>query len=89
MRGLLRRGQPGARLTGRPTGAICAGGSLVEFQGLAQIHQRHPEGVRSLEKVGTWGTMPGQPTNDSETALALARTPVTAGRFDLRRVARA
>jgi ADP-ribosylglycohydrolase len=42
----------------------------------------YPDGVRDLADGGTWKTIAGQPTDDSEMALALARTLVTEGRFD-------
>ncbi len=58
-------------------------GSLVEFQGPAQIRAAYPDGVRDLQEGGTWGTLAGQPTDDSELALALARTLVELGRFDV------
>lgn len=64
-------------------------GSLVEFQTPEQIQDQYPDGVWYLEDGGTWGTMAGQPTDDSEMALALARTLVKLGRFDLEQVAQA
>jgi ADP-ribosylglycohydrolase len=48
-------------------------GSLVEFQSPKEIARNYPEGVRELADGGTWGTIAGQPTDDSEMALALAR----------------
>ena len=57
-------------------------GSLVEFKGPAEIRRRYPDGVRSLTDGGTWGTLAGQPTDDSEMALALARTLVARGSHD-------
>lgn len=47
-------------------------GSLVEFRSAADIARGHPDGVRDLADGGTWGTLAGQPTDDSEMALALA-----------------
>ena len=47
-------------------------GSLVEFQGPAEIRRRYPNGVRDLEDGGTFDTLAGQPTDDSEMALAHA-----------------
>ena len=49
-------------------------GSLVEFRPAAAIRSAYPEGVRELEDGGTWNTLAGQPTDDSEMALMLART---------------
>jgi len=48
-------------------------GSLVEFQPPSEIRSRYPNGVRELADGGTWGTIAGQPTDDSEMALMLAR----------------
>src|SRR5205085_11379671 len=48
-------------------------GSLVEFQSPDAIRARYPDGLRNLADGGTWGTVPGQPTDDSEMALTLAR----------------
>jgi ADP-ribosylglycohydrolase len=56
-------------------------GSLVEFQTAEQIAARYPDGVRELAEGGTWGTLAGQPTDDSELALALARALVARGEF--------
>lgn len=61
-------------------------GSLVEFQSPGQIRRRYPQGVRELADGGTWDTLAGQPTDDSEMALALARTLVAEGRFDSEKV---
>ncbi len=57
-------------------------GSLVEFMGPEEIRRRYPNGVRDLADGGTWNTLAGQPTDDSEMALALARTLVRVGRYD-------
>lgn len=48
-------------------------GSLVEFQRPEAIKQAYPSGVRELADGGTWNTLAGQPTDDSEMALSLAR----------------
>ena len=47
-------------------------GSLVEFQSPEEIRRSYPEGVRELADGGTWNTIAGQPTDDSEMALRLA-----------------
>ena len=57
-------------------------GSLVEFQSPAEIHRHYPEGVRDLAAGGTWNTLAGQPTDDSEMALQLARTLLRRGTYD-------
>ncbi len=57
-------------------------GSLVEFRRGQDIRVEYPDGVRDLADGGTWGTLAGQPTDDSEMALMLARSILRAGRFD-------
>jgi len=62
-------------------------GSYVEFETPEAIRRRHPDGVTTLRPGGTWNLLAGQPTDDSEMALALARSLVAAGGFDARAVA--
>lgn len=57
-------------------------GSLVEFQDATSIKARYPEGVRDLAQGGTWDLLAGQPTDDSEMALILARSIERRGGFD-------
>lgn len=57
-------------------------GSLVEFQTPDQIRQEYPNGVRRLADGGTWNTIAGQPTDDSEMALMLARMLAGKGMYD-------
>jgi ADP-ribosylglycohydrolase/fructose-1,6-bisphosphatase/inositol monophosphatase family enzyme len=57
-------------------------GSLVEFKSAAAIATLYPGGVRDLADGGEWDTIAGQPTDDSEMALMLARTLVRDGQFD-------
>jgi ADP-ribosyl-[dinitrogen reductase] hydrolase len=57
-------------------------GSLVEFQTPDRIRRAYPGGVRELADGGTWDTLAGQPTDDSEMALALARTLVGRAAYD-------
>jgi ADP-ribosyl-[dinitrogen reductase] hydrolase len=83
--GPLRRAQ--GVLLGQLSGDAL--GSFVEFQSAESIHQHHPEGVKDLRPGGCWNTLAGQPTDDSEMALALARTLVAECRFDRRSVAQA
>lgn len=64
-------------------------GSLVEFESPASIARRYPDGPRQLAAGGVWDTLPGQPTDDSELALALARSLAAHGRFDEAAVAQA
>ena len=48
-------------------------GSLVEFRSANEILRKYPSGVRELADGGTHNTIAGQPTDDSEMALLLAR----------------
>ncbi|WP_139796563.1 ADP-ribosylglycohydrolase family protein [Desulfacinum hydrothermale] len=57
-------------------------GSLVEFKTPEEIKEEYPGGVQELAQGGTWGTLAGQPTDDSEMALLLARMLVEQGRYD-------
>jgi ADP-ribosyl-[dinitrogen reductase] hydrolase len=57
-------------------------GSLVEFQEPQDIRRKYPNGVCELADGGTWHTIAGQPTDDSEMALSLARLLVDRGRYD-------
>ena len=57
-------------------------GSLVEFRSPDDIRRQYPDGVRALADGGTWNTLAGQPTDDSEMALALARTLLRDGRHE-------
>ncbi|MCS6954480.1 MAG: ADP-ribosylglycohydrolase family protein [Bryobacteraceae bacterium] len=82
---LLRRAQ--GCLLGQLAGDAL--GSLVEFQSMNAIAQRYPQGVRCMEDGGTFDTIAGQPTDDSEMALILGRSILEQGRFDAEAVARA
>lgn len=57
-------------------------GGLVEFKTPERIREAYPGGVRELADGGTWHTIAGQPTDDSELALLLARMLVERGRYD-------
>ena len=57
-------------------------GSLVEFRSPEEIRWRYPDGVRQLADGGTWYTIAGQPTDDSEMALLLARMLADRGTYD-------
>jgi len=63
-------------------------GGLVEFSGAESIIARYPNGIRDLMDGGHWNTLAGQPTDDSEMALALARTVISSGQYDPEAVAR-
>lgn len=49
-------------------------GSQVEFKKEEDVRAMYPAGMDDLEGSALYGTLPGQPTDDSEMALALART---------------
>jgi ADP-ribosylglycohydrolase/fructose-1,6-bisphosphatase/inositol monophosphatase family enzyme len=76
--GLLSRAQ--GCLLGQVAGDSLGG--LVEFQDAAVIAQRHPDGPRRLEDGGQWSILAGQPTDDSELALALGRDILARGRYE-------
>lgn len=57
-------------------------GSLVEFRSPGEILRHYPDGVRVMADGGTFNTLAGQPTDDSEMALLLARSLVKRGRYD-------
>ena len=93
----LRRGEAiaDAGLLSRAQGCLLgqfAGdslGSLVEFSSATEVTNRHPDGPRELDDGGFWDILAGQPTDDSEMAMALARSIVAEGRFDRAAVKRA
>jgi ADP-ribosyl-[dinitrogen reductase] hydrolase len=63
-------------------------GSMVEFQTRTAIALSYPAGLREIGPSPVWGTIAGQPTDDSEMALALARSMFSDG-FSLERAATA
>lgn len=73
------------RAQGAWMGQLCgdALGSLVEFSDPDQIRQDFPDGVRDMAVSPVFGTLPGQPTDDSEMAMALARRLIAHGDFDV------
>ena len=76
--GLLERAQ--GCLLGQFAGDAL--GSLVEFSGPEEISTRYPSGPSDLEDGGCWNTIAGQPTDDSELALALARSILKSGGYN-------
>lgn len=61
-------------------------GSLVEFKSGQEIKSAYPKGVKELADGGVWCTLAGQPTDDSEMALLLARSLVLDGHYDSQKV---
>jgi ADP-ribosyl-[dinitrogen reductase] hydrolase len=57
-------------------------GSAVEFQSASSIAEAWPAGLHGPIDGGTWNTIAGQPTDDSELALALARSIARRGGYD-------
>jgi len=57
-------------------------GSMVEFESAVAIARQYPHGLHEIGPSPVWGTQAGQPTDDSELALALARTLVARGTYD-------
>jgi ADP-ribosylglycohydrolase len=56
-------------------------GSQVEFLDPVTIRERFPDGLRRHFDSPVWRTLAGQPTDDSEMALMLARSLVEQGTF--------
>jgi ADP-ribosyl-[dinitrogen reductase] hydrolase len=61
-------------------------GSRVEFKSAAEIRKLFPDGVRELADGGPYHTIAGQPTDDSEMALTLARAILRHGGFEREKV---
>lgn len=61
-------------------------GSQVEFLNREQIMHLYPRGIRELKDGGTFNLIAGQPTDDSELALMLARHLVEGDHFDAKAV---
>jgi ADP-ribosylglycohydrolase/fructose-1,6-bisphosphatase/inositol monophosphatase family enzyme len=76
--GRLRRAQ--GCLLGQVAGDAL--GALVEFQGSSRIEKSYPDGLHDLADGGPWSILAGQPTDDSELALTLARCLVRNRDFD-------
>jgi ADP-ribosyl-[dinitrogen reductase] hydrolase len=77
--GFPRRAEPRlARATGCLLGQVIGDslGSRVELKSTADIAREFPQGVRDLADGGVYRTLAGQPTDDSEMALALSRSLV-------------
>jgi len=61
-------------------------GSLVELKPAPEIAAHYPHGVRELADGGIYHTIAGQPTDDSEMALTLARAIVREQKYDAPKV---
>lgn len=83
--GLLRRAQ--GCLLGQLAGDAL--GSMVEFKPASAIRRLYADGLGRIGLSPVWNTLAGQPTDDSELALMLARALVAAGRYDDEQVAAA
>jgi ADP-ribosyl-[dinitrogen reductase] hydrolase len=64
-------------------------GSQVELRTAEAIGAAYPGGVRDLGISPVWHTLAGQPTDDAELGLTLARSLVARGRYDPEDVAAA
>lgn len=64
-------------------------GSMVEFQSGEQLRRRFPDGLHHMGPSPVWQTLAGQPTDDSELALVLARTLLHTGHYDAEQAAAA
>jgi ADP-ribosylglycohydrolase len=62
-------------------------GSMVEFNPAGELRRRYPGGLREIGPSSVWGTIAGQPTDDSELALILARCLLREGGYDEEQVA--
>jgi ADP-ribosyl-[dinitrogen reductase] hydrolase len=68
-------------LFARSTGWRLIGQRLVEFRSPQEIRRQYPLGIRQVKDGGIWGTLAGQPTEDSQMALILARTLIKQRRY--------
>ena len=67
----------------------CAGdalGQMVEFMSKEAIRHQYPNGVCDMKNGGVFNTLAGQPTDDTEMALMLARSIVKEKKFDAKKV---
>ena len=72
------------RARGALLGQACgdALGTTVEFKHSSAIARLYPAGLQAIIGGGPFGLLPGQVTDDTELALALARSLVRRGGFD-------
>lgn len=62
-------------------------GTTVEFERASAIARRFPRGLREIVGGGPFRLLPGQVTDDTELALALARSLAALGCYELQAVA--
>ncbi len=62
-------------------------GTTVEFKSAAAIQKMYPKGLRAIVGGGPFEVAAGQVTDDTELALALARSLAEKGRYDADHVA--
>src|SRR5262245_47739854 len=72
-------------LLGQATGDAL--GTTLEFESGSRIRARYPDGLREIVGGGPFGVKPGQITDDTELALALARSLAEVHTWDADRVA--
>lgn len=74
-----------ARAQGALIGSMAgdALGSLVEFRSSEWINSRYPDGVREMVDGGTFDKLSGQVTDDCEMAVALARSIIKRGEYEV------
>ncbi len=73
-----------ARAQGCLLGQLCgdAFGSQAEFMSPEMIRSHYPHGLTEMHDSPVWKTLAGQPTDDSEMALALARMLLAKGGYE-------
>ena len=57
-------------------------GGMVEFMSPIKIQQLFPDGVKLMQNGGTWSTIAGQPTDDSEMAIALLSSIIEKKKYE-------
>jgi ADP-ribosyl-[dinitrogen reductase] hydrolase len=62
-------------------------GTTLEFRPAGSIEREYPNGLREIVGGGPFRVLPGQVTDDTELALALARSIIEHGGYDADRVA--
>ena len=71
-------------LYGQATGDAL--GTTLEFKGESECRSRFPNGLREIIGGGAFRVLPGQVTDDTEMAMALAGSLATEGRYDSAKV---